>query len=201
MGCVNLRLADANLVLECRSLSGFERIGSPFCFEVQAFAPEPIAVDTVLGKGAALEFESAQTYRILVGVITAFTSVSTTQGGTGRRYRVRLESSLSLGRYRRESFVHQHLSADKMIKNVLKRAGLAEKNVKFALQGALPEREYTVQYDETIENFVLRMCQREGLGFYSSHDSANEGAETITFFNDSKSLQLLPDVITIVDDS
>lgn len=201
MGWVKLRLQNAKLVLECRKLVGLERVGAPFCFELLAYAPDPIAVDAVLGKAGALEFETASSFRLLVGVVSAFTSIATTQAGTGRQYRVRLESSLCLGRYRRESFVHQHLSADKMITKVLGRVGISEKNLQFSLQGSLPKRDYTVQYDETVENFVQRLCQREGLGYFSSYESAQGGIETITFFNDSKALKPIPDVITIVDDS
>lgn len=194
---ITLQLAQAGLVLECRALTGCERLGAPNWFELLAFAPEAIPVRDVLGNSAALIFDSMASTRMVVGVVTAFGRVATTHQGAGRRYRVVLESNLSWGRHRRDSVVFQECTAEAMIRTVLARTGWADENIKFQSH-SLPKRRYVVQYDETCENFVHRLCEREGLGYFLA---AEDGKETINFFADSGKLEALAQPIFVTDDS
>lgn len=199
MGSVKLKLEDAKLTLECRVVRGRERMGAPNRFEIEAFSPEPIEPDQVLGKAGGLLFDTAYSDRLLVGIISSFTGIATSQREKGRRYRATLESGLCSGRLRRDSVVYQDLTAKEIIQQALAACHWSSDNLNFDLiQSTLAKRRYVVQYDETCENFVHRICLREGLGYFSSEQA---GTEVLNFFSDSTAFKPKSPSISVVTDS
>lgn len=63
--------------------------------------------------------------------------------------------------------IFQNLDAKEIIEKVFKEHGFND--FTFKLQGALPKREYTVQYRETSFNFISRLLEEEGIFYFFEH--------------------------------
>src|SRR4051812_41953197 len=108
---VQITLADPSLQVDCRELSGEERLGRAFRLEAVIGAEAPIAAASVLGLPAAVPLVSRHGERTLSGVVTRWTAIATSRADSARGYRLTVRPRLALLELRRRSRVYQHLTA------------------------------------------------------------------------------------------
>lgn len=195
---VQLAFSDGSVALQCRRLSGLERLGRASRFEILAFADEPVAAELVLGKGCNLFLEAAASARNVQGTVTRFGAVATAQERGGRLYKLIVESTTVWQRYRRLSRVFQHLSIPDIIGQVFEGAGWDPTKIVWALNKTHDPYEYITQYAETDEHFVRRLCEREGLYFFFH---VGDDGETITICDDASQIQKEDPALVMVDNS
>jgi type VI secretion system secreted protein VgrG len=195
---VQLAFGDASVALQCRRLSGVERLGRPSRFEVFAYSDQPVESSLVLGKACNLYLETAASARNVQGTVTRFGAVATKQEAEGRYYKFIVESSTVWQRYRRLSRVFQHLSIPDIIAQVFEGAGWDPTKLNWALNQSHDPHEYITQYAETDEHFVRRLCEREGLYFF--FDVTDDG-EIITFCDDPSQIEKEDPPLILVDNS
>lgn len=147
-------------------MSGSERLGEASSFELTLVSPEPVDPESVLGQPGALLFTGPFGERPVHGVVTRVTAVATAQTEPARRYRVTFASALRVLSLRRQTRVFQHLSVPDIVAEVMKSAGFSADRVATTLTAAHAPRAYLVQYAETDEAFVRRLCEDEGLYFH-----------------------------------
>ena len=175
---------DGGAALECRSLTGTERLGEDCRFELLAFAHAPVPFSDVLGKGCVLRLAGAFGTRSVQGTIVRVSLVATAQAALHRRYKLVVRSSTFGLALRRQTKVFQHLTVPQIVEAVLLAGGVAAAQIDVAAASGTPTHDYIVQYDETDAAFVRRLCEEEGLYFrFESRD----GVETFVLEGDSTS--------------
>jgi type VI secretion system secreted protein VgrG len=160
---------DPSLPLSVRALTGTERLGEPFRYDIDLFSSEPVEVSDIpsdiLGKPCALHLENNHGDRSIAAIVTRFTRIATTQSNPGRRYRATLEPPWALLRLRRQARVYQHITVPDILEQVFTQAGLPASLLHRSLGGTYAKREYLVQWLEDDLSFIRRLCEEEGLYF------------------------------------
>jgi type VI secretion system secreted protein VgrG len=111
--------------------------------------------------------------RRLCGVVQSVEDLGSTN--TRSLARVRVVPRLWTLSLRFGSRVYQNLSTPEIVRSVLTRAGLYPKwSPDAELSAEYPRRELCVQYRESDLDFILRLMEHEGIGFYFAHGSAQE---------------------------
>lgn len=75
--------------------------------------------------------------------------------------------------------IFQHMTVPDIVKQVFDDLGMSDYEI--SLKGKYPEREYAVQYRETHYNFICRLLEESGIGFFHRHDAK---AHTLVLFDD-----------------
>ncbi len=189
---------DSSLHLEARTVTGAERIGEIPRHEIDLFSKEPVEPSAVLGKGCALRVANELGERWIAGVVTRFTRIATSHAGSERRYRAVLEPGWSLLRHGQRAQVHQHVTVPDLVQQVLKQAGYPADQIETHLGGAHAEREYVVQWMEDDLGFIRRLCEEEGLFFFTT---ATERGERFVLADTSSALPSFSDPLTVTDGS
>ncbi len=198
MANVDLQLPDEDLSLQVRHLTGRERLGEPFTFDLQMVSPEPVELDAVVGKPCALRIHGDFDDRVITGIVTRFTAHATSQAPEARRYSATVRSASAALELRRQSHVFQHKTVPAIVREVLKAIGVSGDAFRETLSGAHAEREYVVQYAETDAAFVRRLCEDEGLYFRSE---TTDAGETFVLEDTSSSAPEAPSALGVVDDA
>jgi type VI secretion system secreted protein VgrG len=195
----SLVLGDGKTRLECREVTGEERLGEPSRFEVELFSPEPVETADVLGKGAAILLATAHGERAIAGVITRWVAVATSQTRQGRKYKASFRSAVALLELRRRSRVYQHLSVPDIVKKLVGEGGYAADAITVSTREAHAPREYVVQYAETDASFLRRLCEDDGLFF--RFEPADTGERFILEDTSSAAVDKLGTPLLVLDDS
>ncbi len=171
--------ADA---LEVAEFTGVEEISRPYRFSVRLVSDDPeLDLDAVVGRPATLRLRRHEGDPLPIGGVVA----DVRQGGYDARryaYEVTLVPRLWLLTLSHQSRVFQQLTVEQIVAEVLKQGGLGARDFRFVLTGALPVREYCVQYRESDLDFVQRLLEHEGI-YYFFEQSA-DGRETVVFTDD-----------------
>ncbi|MEO7330717.1 MAG: type VI secretion system tip protein TssI/VgrG, partial [Minicystis sp.] len=163
MADVALALLDSTLVLTPRALHAREQLGESSRFDVTCSVSAPVAPGELVGLEARIVFKSGASERAFHGVVLAASAEATTDATVDRRLRLELRSRLSVMGLRRRTRVFQQLAVPELVKKLLEEGGYAPNNVVLTLSDTYAPRPYVVQYAETDEDFVLRLCEEEGL--------------------------------------
>ena len=161
-----------------RSMSGEERLGALYEFhlDVQTTfggALEADVVDEVLQAPAWIAFGEAEEHKIH-GFVRAVEMISTSDPAVVR-YRLLLVPRLWNATQVFGSWIYQDLSVPDIAKDVFKDLGFREgTDFEFRLTERHPVREYTVQFEETDLQFVLRLCEHEGITVWFEQGDAQE---------------------------
>lgn len=174
----SLTIDNFEHTLQVRSFSGTEGISQPYAFDVELVSENPdLDLETLLHKQAFLALDATgsgihgQIYRIA-------------QADAGKRlsrYRLTLVPQLSYLKHRTNQRIFQHMSAPKIIAQVLDEHGIKGNAYSFQLSQPCPDRDYCVQYDETDLHFVQRLCEEEGIHYHFQH---SEKAHLLVFGDD-----------------
>ncbi len=94
-----------------------------------------------------------------------------TQGHGDRfaNYRIILTPKCQFMALKENTRIFQEKSIPTILKEVLGGSGISGYNVKFALSGNYPKRNYCVQYNETDLAFVERLMSEEGMFYFFEH--------------------------------
>ena len=190
---------DGAASLECRTLTGQERLGEAGTFDVELFAPEPLDTAGVLGKPCAITLRGGGGGRVVHGFVVRWSAIATAQAASGRRYRARVRGLTALLGLRKRTKVFQRTTVPDIIAEVLRDAGFPADALQRSLAGAPPTRTYVVQYAETDERFVRRLCEEEGL--YFRFEPKEKYAALELCDTSSNARPALEEPLPIVDDS
>ena len=163
---------------------GIDRL-SDFTVEFLAEKPDLESRD-FLAKSFTIEMDLESGVRKWLGTCVECTFLGLSAGmgfGTYAHYKVRLRAWPWLLTRNSNCRIFQELTADEIIKAVLRDAGFSDH--RWVVSETAPVREYCVQYRESDWNFIRRLLEEEGRFFYFDYSS---GKDQLTIRDDSAAL-------------
>lgn len=162
-------------VLVLRSMSGTERLGRLFEYELELLSEDhDIALGDILGQNVSIRLAGLheEGERWFNGFVTRFTYL----GSHGRYalYRASLRPWLWFLTRTADCRIFQEMNVPDIVKQVFRDRGFTDFDER--LSGSYPTWEYCVQYRETDFNFICRLLEQEGIYFYFRHE---EGRHTL----------------------
>ena len=138
----------------------------------------------LLGSGAELTLEAGGQVNVYAGVVSSARRSNTDHTGWVRG-RITIEPALCALQHGRDSRIFQDLSVPDILAAVLSE-GLAPygRSARQLLDRSYPVREYTVQYEESLFDFVHRLMEEEGILYQFEQDG---GAETMVLLDSATS--------------
>jgi type VI secretion system secreted protein VgrG len=161
-------------VLLFHGMSAREEMSRPFEYQLDLLSDkETVAFDEILGKNVTIKFQlTDDSTRYFNGYVTRIA-----QGGTyGRyhRYLATVRPWLWFLTRTTDCRIFQDMKVPDIIKQVFADHGAAD--FKLELTGTYRKWTYCVQYRETDFNFVSRLMEQEGIGYYFRH---SDGKNTL----------------------
>ncbi|MDD3448270.1 MAG: type VI secretion system tip protein TssI/VgrG [Gammaproteobacteria bacterium] len=162
-------------VLVLRSMSGTERLGRLFEYELELLGENhDIALGDLLGQNVSIRLAGLheEGERWFNGFVTRFTYL----GSHGRYalYRASLRPWLWFLTRSADCRIFQEMNVPDIVKQVFRDRGFTDFDER--LSGSYAAWEYCVQYRETDFNFVCRLLEQEGIYFHFRHE---EGRHTL----------------------
>jgi len=162
-------------VLVLRSMSGTERLGRLFEYELELLSENhDIALGDILGQNVSIRLAGLheEGERWFNGFVTRFTYL----GSHGRYalYRASLRPWPWFLTRTADCRIFQEMNVPDIVKQVFRDRGFTDFDER--LSGSYPTWEYCVQYRETDFNFICRLLEQEGIYFYFRHE---EGRHTL----------------------
>ena len=175
------------------NMDGEESISGLYVYRLRLISEAPaLAFDSIVGKEVGLSIaEPGGEKKFVHGILGRFR-----QAGTARRfttYFAELYPKLWLLTKTTDSRIFQNLSVPDIVKRIL--SDHAVTDIKDALSGTYPAREYCVQYQETAFAFVSRLMESEGIFYWFDH---KEGAHTLVLADDASSYPAGPSRLNVV---
>ncbi|MCA9632038.1 MAG: type VI secretion system tip protein VgrG, partial [Myxococcales bacterium] len=203
---VTLSLNHGDFELRCASVRGREQVGAASSLELEFTADRFLDIRDLIGTWGVLEITTDHAARRVVGLLTRVShAASTARGGADAgpryRYRARLESGTARLRLSRRSRTFQELSLPEIAVQVLLGAGWDAELVQLRLGEAHPVQRYIVQYDETDEAFLRRICERAGLYFFFEVGGDDDLREICILTDTSTSLEPSHEPLQVVEDA
>ncbi len=158
MTAVTLAIEGAELL--CRALHGTEELGRATAVAVTVFSKEPVAPADLVGKPAALCITTAFGERVMLLIVKRARLSATTDADQRRELVLDLASPMSTLALARRSRIFRDQNLPDILSKVLEQHGGTVAQKLSEDHGPLP---YVVQYEETDETFVRRMCERAGI--------------------------------------
>lgn len=146
---------------------GRESLNEPFEYNLELLSTD-LAIDprTILGESITIKIQVEDgSWRYFNGLVSRFGQAGNINAFA--RYRATLRPWLWFLTRASNCRIFQNQSATDIIKKVFRDQGFSDFEEK--LSGNYPVREYCVQYRETDFNFVSRLMEEEGIGYYFSH--------------------------------
>lgn len=158
-------------------LDGWDAVAECFCFTT-GFASTDFDVDPdkLIGKPLSVEVESGDPGRWISGLVTDFRLARI--DGEYAHYETVLRPWLWLLGQSTDCRVFQALSVVEIIEQIFGEYPAAKFEKR--LQGTYAAREYCVQYDESDLDFVQRLMEHEGIGYFFEYD---DGVHTLVLFD------------------
>jgi len=174
-------------VLLFHQMSAREEMSRLFEYRLQLLSPKPdVNLDELLGKNVTIKLGlSDDETRYYNGYVTRFSA----GGQYGRYYRYvgTVRPWLWFLTRTSDCRIFQEMTVPDILKSVLADHPAAE--FKFELTASYRKRTYCVQYRETDFNFVSRLMESEGIGYYFRH---TDGHDTLVL-TDSTSKHTAPE--------
>lgn len=177
--------------LVATSLSGFEGLSTPFCFELTFKSDrDDIAFEDLLGAAATISAEiPEQAERHWNGVITSVGQ--TRQDDDFTYYEATVEPALVRLAMRRACRVFQDKKIDDIVDELL--ADLTTRK-EYTRADERNAHNFRVQYGENDLSFVSRLLEEAGIFYYFEHD---EESHTLVLCDDSSKLSRVEDLSPI----
>jgi len=202
-------LTDLKSELSLARFTGTDRMNGLFRYEVTAIS-ESASLDfsKLLGThGTVLIDVDGDQDAIYDGIITSANWIG--EQDAGIVYSFVLEPFLKVASLRKWSRIFHEMKPQDIVMQVINTdyATFGSPLVESALRGNYPELEYTVQYNETDLNFILRMLQRFGISHYFEHVDGNhklvlvDDAAALTPRPNSASVELSPQAANLHTDA
>lgn len=126
-----------------------------------------VDLESLLGQHCWLRIKSQVGDRIVAGILEHCEQLEI--GRHVSQYRVSLAPSLTPLRLNRTSRVFKNVSTPEIVQRVLKSAGFDAQHLRLALRGQYPKRDFCVQYQESDHDFLSRLLEEEGIGYFFDH--------------------------------
>ncbi len=142
---------------------GHEGLSEPYEFVVQVIGePGALEPDTQAGRQGRLSFWRNGRTTVFAGVVTACALAS--YDGKGGLYTFRLEPLLSYLALNTDYSVNQNITVPDIVDGLYHR--LTADSLTQTLQGNYVRRECIIQYGESALNFITRLLEDEGIGYF-----------------------------------
>ncbi len=179
--------------LHVRGFTGREVIGQMFSFDVEIIVPnrDGMNVADIVGTDVCLVIERdglevRRIFGMVAGVRDKLDPVA-----NHRSYRLQIVPRAFRTRMIHAQDIFQDLTVPAIIQAKLGLVGLGVGDVELRLSASHAPREFVVQYRETDENFIARLCEHLGIGFFFEHDG---GVDRMVFTDNEMGYPHLGDV-------
>lgn len=166
-----------------------ERIGFSAEADVDVHLESYVDPEELIGKGALLSYGfEGETAHVFRGAVESVTVMATAADGPSpeQHYRFHVVTPLALMDGVQANLIHQDLDVKEIVTKTLQRYGIDTDLQKWTTSGSFPKREFCVQYDESPFAFVKRLCEEEGIYFFTE-PQGDDGKNVVIFADDSTS--------------
>ncbi len=167
---------DPDLLLH--ALHGEDRVSGLFHYQLELYSTKSdLDMTAMVGESVTAKIIDGETEYCINGVVARFV-----QAGTNLRfttYFAELRPWLWMLTMSVDSQIFQEKSVTDIIKQVFDDAGFSD--YKISTQGTYNPREYCVQYQESIFDFVSRLMEEEGIFYFFEHE---DGKHTMVIADD-----------------
>ena len=154
--------ASALSVVSCRIV---ERMGEPWCIQIELTHPESLSRKDYLGKDATFTLAPAGAEpRPFHGCITKFSQLKRTRDFCS--YRFVIEAHVARLRLTHASRIFQQRSAPQIIEAILRRHGFRGHQFVFKTRRPYPEHAFRLQYQISDWDYIRVLMEQEGLYCY-----------------------------------
>ncbi|MFB9985750.1 type VI secretion system Vgr family protein [Mesorhizobium kowhaii] len=174
-----------------RRLTGSERLGQLFHYEVRLVSRHPIQnFATIPGQSLAVGLKlKGSAMRFFHGIVTEFQYLGH-DDGANLNYVAQMRPWLSLLDYRSNSRIFQNKTSIEIITTIFREH---KGNFKNQTTGRFPQRSYCVQYDETDLAFVSRLMEQDGIYYYFEH--AEDQHDLVLVDNAASHIACAPEIV------
>ena len=152
-----------------------EQVSKPFQFKVDVYSEKKHQLDApdMLGVKAVVVLEDdGEKPRYFHGHISSFMCPQRTTQLSRTQYQMVLSPWLQMYEQVTDCRIFQNAAVVSVIRSLFKDMTVAEYDLS-AVTEKHHQREFWVQYNETIVNFFNRICQAEGIGYYYTHSKTS----------------------------
>ncbi|MEE8755155.1 MAG: type VI secretion system tip protein VgrG, partial [Rahnella inusitata] len=193
-----LAVRGSGAPLDVLSFEAEEWLSSPFKYDIQfTSADKNIDPSTMLMQDASLTLQAPvaeafgvsvqQPQRVIQGVVTAFTHLSTSKDES--RYALCLQPRLALLSRSHQNRIYQDMSVPDIVDKILRdRHDMRGQDFVFTLAREYPRREQVVQYGEDDLRFISRLLAEVGIWFCFTADP-KLNIDVIEFYDDQQFYQ------------
>ncbi|MCE6959794.1 type VI secretion system tip protein VgrG [Cereibacter sphaeroides] len=172
------------------ALDGEDAIGRPFRYSLLiASRSLDLKAGDILGTGVAVTV-AGESPRHFHGLATGFALDEIRDDHA--HYRLTVEPVLALLGLRRDNRIFQGRSVLEIVEEVFR--PLPGLKWEKRLQASYPPRDYCVQYGESDLDFIQRLLEHEGIGYFFEHD---EDAHRLVLFDANAALKPAPGAETL----
>ncbi len=171
-------------VLELRHV---QQIGHPAYAEVHAEVGDYQDPDEIVGQGAVLLYGyEGDPGVVFHGVVEEVEIFASEEDGPNPNHHYRFRMCVDLEHLRHSTGfeIFQELTVKEIVQKTLESHGIPSDLQRWSLTGSYPKREYCVRYGESPLAFVSRLCEEEGIWFYTEPTSEGDKNEVV-FCDDS----------------
>lgn len=193
-----LTVRGSGAPLDVLSFEGEEWLSSPFKYDIQFTSTDKnIDPTTMLMQDASLTLQAPvaeafsisvqQPQRVIQGVVTGFTHLSTSKDES--RYALCLQPRLALLSRSHQNRIYQDMSVPDIVDKILRdRHDMRGQDFVFTLAKAYPRREQVVQYGEDDLRFISRLLAEVGIWFRFTADP-KLNIDVVEFYDDQQFYQ------------
>ena len=180
-------------VLLLDSFTGAEGMSQLFSFQLELYSEKNnVKFEDILGKKISFGVKGHPdaTKRHFHGTVTSFSQLPTNRRLS--RYRAEVSPDVWVLTKKYNTRIFQNKNASDILKVVL--TGL---DVEYKLQASYRSRDYCTQFRETDFNFISRLMEEEGIGYYFKFA---EGSHKLVIFDSAQSYSSIPGPETLIYD-
>lgn len=150
------------------AFDGEERISDTFSFQLRVLSVRPvIKPEDIVGKPVSVTIHT-KTKREFSGFVSHFVQLEPKEGEGLREYQLTMVPWLWFLCRTESRRIFQNKNTKEIVSDVFKKLGFSD--FEFRAEGG-KKREYCVQYGESDLNFISRLLEEDGIGYYFKHTS------------------------------
>ncbi|MCB9589683.1 MAG: type VI secretion system tip protein VgrG [Polyangiaceae bacterium] len=177
-------------------LDEYHRAGIPAYAVIEAVAVDYASIQDLVGSRAEIvhgyDGETKHSFTGRIDSATVIAGRKESDGAASWTYRLKVIATVGLLDRNVDSWIFQNLTTEEIIKQLFEQNGISPEEYDITLDATYPKREYCVQYQESALAFISRLCEEEGIYFYSYTEEGDEN-EKLYFRDDSSSAEAIPD--------
>jgi len=169
---LSLKLLGQDLSLELVSLQITESLSQPFAIQAEVILNQNMSTSDFLGKAVNINIAHSDVnqVRYFHGIITEISSHDVYI--EKKALQLIIEPQFSRLKYSQDCRIFQHQSTIEIIKLLFKECEFT--NVEYRLIKSYSQRNYCVQFNESLFHFIHRLLEGEGIYYYFRHDKVQQ---------------------------